>query len=143
MFPAAFTRASTVALRRTAAVPSTMAALRNSTSLLQQKRYYSEHAETYEEFNARYTDFFKGVDELFELQRGLNNCFAYDMVPNTEVIKQAVLAARRVNDFPTAVRIFEGLKTRIPTEQQYKQYLDELKPLREELGVNLKEELFA
>jgi hypothetical protein len=41
-------------------------------------------------------------------QRNLNNCFAYDLVPSVEVLSAALRAARRVNDFPTAVRIFEG-----------------------------------
>lgn len=41
-------------------------------------------------------------------QRNLNNCFAYDLVPSVEVLTAALKAARRVNDFPTAVRIFEG-----------------------------------
>ena len=41
-------------------------------------------------------------------QRNLNNAFAYDLVPAPSVIVAALKAARRVNDFPTAVRIFEG-----------------------------------
>jgi len=42
------------------------------------------------------------------VQRNLNNSFAYDLVPSTTVIVAALKAARRVNDYPTAVRIFEG-----------------------------------
>jgi cytochrome c oxidase subunit 5a len=42
------------------------------------------------------------------VQRNLNNAFAYDLVPSPSVIIAALKAARRVNDFPTAVRIFEG-----------------------------------
>jgi len=41
-------------------------------------------------------------------QRNLNNAFAYDLVPSPSVITAALKAARRVNDYPTAVRIFEG-----------------------------------
>lgn len=41
-------------------------------------------------------------------QRNLNNAFAYDLVPSPSVLIAALKAARRVNDFPTAVRIFEG-----------------------------------
>lgn len=44
------------------------------------------------------------------LQRNLNNCFAYDLVPSVEVLSAALKAARRVNDFPTAVRVFEGMR---------------------------------
>ena len=47
--------------------------------------------------------------QLFALpQRNLNNAFAYDLVPSPTVITAALRAARRVNDFPTAVRVFEG-----------------------------------
>lgn len=42
-------------------------------------------------------------------QRNLNNAFAYDLVPSPSVVAAALKAARRVNDFATAVRIFEGM----------------------------------
>lgn len=45
---------------------------------------------------------------LVPSQRNLNNAFAYDLVPSVEVLTAALKAARRVNDFPTAVRVFEG-----------------------------------
>lgn len=45
-------------------------------------------------------------------QRNLNNAFAYDLVPAPSVIVAALKAARRVNDFPTAVRVFEGASSR-------------------------------
>jgi len=102
-------------------------------------------------------------------QRNLNNAFAYDLVPSPSVLTAALKAARRVNDFPTAVRIFEGMyllgwsmgatkmqhrgtgadgimilgiKAKVENRGQYDQYLEELKPLREELGVSLKEDLY-
>lgn len=56
----------------------------------------------------RYEKEFDQVQDVFELQRNLNNAFAYDLVPSPSVIIAALKAARRVNDFPTAVRIFEG-----------------------------------
>ena len=49
------------------------------------------------------------MQDVFELQRNLNNAFAYDLVPSPSVVIAALRAARRVNDFPTAVRIFEGM----------------------------------
>src|SRR5712691_1970052 len=67
-------------------------------------------AESYESFTERYTAFFQSVEDLFELQRGLNNCFAYDLVPAPGVIEAALKACRKVDDYSTAVRIFEGLK---------------------------------
>ena len=56
----------------------------------------------------RYEKEFENVQDVFELQRNLNNAFAYDLVPSPSVVIAALRAARRVNDFPTAVRIFEG-----------------------------------
>ncbi|PWY92135.1 cytochrome c oxidase polypeptide VI mitochondrial precursor [Aspergillus heteromorphus CBS 117.55] len=107
------------------------------------KRFSGHHEdETYEEFSARFEKEFDGVQDVFELQRNLNNCFAYDLVPSVEVLTAALKAARRVNDFPTAVRVFEGIKAKVETQEQYKQYLEALEGLRQELGVALREELY-
>ncbi|KAF8460647.1 cytochrome c oxidase subunit VA-domain-containing protein [Kalaharituber pfeilii] len=107
------------------------------------RTYSSEnHEESFEEFTARYEKEFDAVNDVFELQRNLNNAFAYDLVPSPSVIVAALRAARRVNDFPTAVRVFEGIKAKVENPQQYQQYLDELKDLREELGITLKEDLY-
>ncbi|KAE9392917.1 COX5A-domain-containing protein [Gymnopus androsaceus JB14] len=106
-------------------------------------RFAHAHAqESFEQFSARYVSFFQNAEDLFELQRGLNNCFAHDLVPSPEVIEAAVKAARRVNDYSTAVRIFEGIKEKVENKTQYEQYLNELKGLREELGIATKEELY-
>jgi hypothetical protein len=35
-----------------------------------------------------------------------------------------------------------GIKAKVENKQQYNQYVEELKDLREELGVNLKEDLY-
>ncbi|KAI9730017.1 MAG: Cytochrome c oxidase subunit 6 [Claussenomyces sp. TS43310] len=102
----------------------------------------AHHEESFEEFTARYEKEFENVQDVFELQRNLNNAFAYDLVPSPSVITAALKAARRVNDYPTAVRIFEGIKAKVENKSQYEQYLEELKPLREELGVSLKEDLY-
>ena len=102
------------------------------------------------------------LQALTKIQRNLNNAFAYDLVPSPSVITAALKAARRVNDFPTAVRIFEGdlppfdtlrtrfqlticdvgIKAKVENKGQYDEYLRDLEPLREELGVNLKEDLY-
>ncbi|KAK3904204.1 cytochrome c oxidase subunit VA-domain-containing protein [Staphylotrichum tortipilum] len=119
------------------------AGLAASSSFSTSVRMRSEHKEeTFEEFTARYEKEFDGVQDVFELQRNLNNAFAYDLVPSPSVLAAALKAARRVNDFPTAVRIFEGIKAKVENKGQYEQYLAELKPLREELGIELKEDMY-
>ncbi|KAI8360310.1 cytochrome c oxidase subunit VA-domain-containing protein [Mortierella sp. GBAus27b] len=110
-------------------------------SAIQIRNYSSEHEETYEHFTERFIKFFDNVDDVFELQRGLNNAFGYDLVPAPSVIAAALKASRRVNDYATAVRIFEGLKFKAGSDALYKQYLDELAPLKAELGVETKDEL--
>ncbi|KAI8994877.1 cytochrome c oxidase subunit VA-domain-containing protein [Pilobolus umbonatus] len=107
------------------------------------KRFYSaaHEDESFESFTERYVKFFDGVEDLFELQRGLNNAFAYDLVPAPSVIEAALRASRRVDDFATAVRVFEGLKDKVENDKQYEEYLKELEPIRKELGVLTKEEL--
>ncbi|KAF9737258.1 Cytochrome c oxidase subunit 6 [Paraphaeosphaeria minitans] len=103
----------------------------------------SDHAEeTFEEFTSRYEKEFDKVNDVFELQRNLNNCFAYDLVPSPTVITAALRAARRVNDFPSAVRVFEGIKFKVENKNQYEEYLQELEPIREELGIPLKEVMY-
>ncbi|KAI1117180.1 cytochrome c oxidase subunit [Nemania sp. NC0429] len=124
-----------------ATVPGLMAGSSSSFSTTVARR--SEHAEeTFEEFTARYEKEFDAVQDVFELQRNLNNAFAYDLVPSPSVLQAAIKAARRVNDFPTAVRLFEGLKAKVENKGQYEQYLTELKPLRDEFGILLKEEMY-
>ncbi|ODV65814.1 COX5A-domain-containing protein [Hyphopichia burtonii NRRL Y-1933] len=109
-----------------------------------QVRLYSDHhEETFEEFTARYEQEFEEAYDLFEVQRILNNCFSYDLVPAPIVIEKALQACRRVNDYPTAVRTFEALRHKVETNQQYEAYLEELKDIRQELGIDLKEDLYA
>ncbi|KAJ6261448.1 hypothetical protein Dda_4118 [Drechslerella dactyloides] len=146
---AAAARPATIAALRTTALPRARAAavvvprLAVAGPSVGVRAYSSAHdEETFEEFTARYEKEFDGVQDVFELQRNLNNCFAYDLVPSPSVITAALRAARRVNDFPTAVRIFEGIKAKVENNTQYEQYLHELKDLREELGVQLAEELY-
>jgi cytochrome c oxidase subunit 5a len=56
------------------------------------------------------------------------------LVPSPEVIEAALKAARKVNDYATAVRILEGLKVKVENKGQYQAYLDELAPTLKELG---------
>lgn len=107
------------------------------------RAYSSSHdSESFEEFTARFEKEFEEAYDLFEVQRVLNNVFSYDLVPAPSVMEKALQAARRVNDYATASRVFEGLRYKVENKEQYQQYLDELKDTREELGITLKEELF-
>ncbi|KAI4521197.1 cytochrome c oxidase subunit VA-domain-containing protein [Schizophyllum commune] len=110
--------------------------------LIRARLAHGHAQETFEGFTQRYVAFFQNAEDLFEVQRGLNNCFAHDLVPAPEVIEAALRASRRVDSLSTAVRVFEGLKEKVENKQQYQAYVDELKGVREELGIPLKEELY-
>ncbi|ODV77092.1 cytochrome c oxidase polypeptide VI mitochondrial precursor [Suhomyces tanzawaensis NRRL Y-17324] len=142
-----FTNTIRSALRvRVAPVPRTVMARTNLIRMAapQQVRMYSDHhEETFEEFTARYEQEFENAYDLFEVQRILNNCFSYDLVPAPVVVEKALQACRRVNDYPTAVRTFEALKHKVENNEQYEAYLEELKDIRQELGIDLKEDLYA
>jgi cytochrome c oxidase subunit 5a len=94
-----------------------------------------------EDFVSRWSAHFNTAPDLFELQRGLNNCFGYDLVPPVPVIRAALQAARRLNDFPTAVRVFGALREKTENDGQYRVYLDELAKDMQDLGVCTPEEL--
>ncbi|KAK9450000.1 cytochrome c oxidase subunit VA-domain-containing protein [Limtongia smithiae] len=106
-------------------------------------RNYSAHdEESFEEFNARFEKEFDGAYDSFEVQRILTNAFSYDHVPSPTVITKALEAARRVNDFATAVRVFEAIKLKVPAAKHYDAYVEELSEIRKAMGIPLKEELF-
>lgn len=107
-------------------------------------RMYSDdsHTVTYEEFTKKFEKEFDEAYDLYEVQRVLNNAFSYDLVPAPTVIERALKAARRVNDYATASRVFEALRYKVDTVSQYEAYLAELKDIREELGITLHEDLF-
>ncbi|OMH78556.1 Cytochrome c oxidase subunit 6, mitochondrial [Zancudomyces culisetae] len=103
--------------------------------------YSTGHEETYEEFTNRYVKFFENVDDQFELRRGLNNCFSYDLVPDVTVCEAALRAARRIDDYATGVRVFDALKAKVDSSSQYSQFLDALRPVKDELGILTSDEM--
>jgi cytochrome c oxidase subunit 5a len=94
------------------------------------------------EFERYWTHFFKhkAFDD-FEVQRGLNNCFAYDLVPTVPVLEEALRACRRHHALATAVRLFGALRDKVYKEADYDAYVQALGPLMDELGVVTPEEL--
>jgi cytochrome c oxidase subunit 5a len=123
-----------VRVSRASALPHTARALPRAAPALVRLSSSAHGQETFEQFTERYVSFFGAAQDLFEVQRGLNNCFSHDLVPAPAVVEAALRAARRVNDYATAVRVFEGVKEKVENNKQYQLYLDELKPVREELG---------
>jgi cytochrome c oxidase subunit 5a len=92
-------------------------------------------------FQSHWITHFNTCEDTFELQRGLNNCFGYDMVPPPLVLEAALKASRRLNDFATACRVFGGLKLKTADDTQFNEYVTWLRPLMNELGICTLEEL--
>mmetsp|Transcript_29152 Transcript_29152/g.76327 ORF Transcript_29152/g.76327 Transcript_29152/m.76327 type:complete len:135 (-) Transcript_29152:179-583(-) len=93
-------------------------------------------------FDAKWVAYFE--DETLssrEIRRGLNDVFANDLVPDPTILSAALRATRRVNDFPTSVRIFEGVKDKAPDAATYDYVVQQLKPVIDELQLSTPEEL--
>ena len=110
------------------------------------KRFYSAELDPanksdYAAYVEHWTQHFKTVEEDFELERGLNHIFAADWVPSVDVISEALKASRRLNTFPTAVRILEALEQKAAKPDVYAQYAAQLDALLKELGVPHRKEL--
>jgi hypothetical protein len=95
----------------------------------------------YDAFVDKWAKFFREVDDETDLEIGLNECFTYDWVPAVGVVEEALKATRRLNTFPTAVRILEGVEERAENDGQYQSYISALKPLLNDLGVVEKKDL--
>lgn len=104
--------------------------------------YSSDEAdETPEEFTRKWVNFFDSAPDLFEVQRGLNITFGGDIVPTGPIVAAALRAARRYDDFPTTVRVFAGLRGKLPKKTQYEAYLKALSDEMNEIGAATPEEL--
>jgi cytochrome c oxidase subunit 5a len=96
---------------------------------------------TMAEFERHWIYFFKHrAYDSFEVQRGLNNCFSYDMVPTISVLEEALRACRRVDSLATALRLFGAMRDKLTKESDYDDYKRALQPIMTELGVISPEE---
>jgi len=96
-----------------------------------------------EDFDAKWVEYFSDPTlDPREIRRGLNDVFAYDLIPDYTIIEAALRATRRVNDFPTSVRIFEAIKDKATdNEETYQYVVGQLRPVMDELDLSTPEEL--
>lgn len=108
------------------------------------RRYgHGKPEESDEQFDARWLEFFNQPNlDLFDLKRGLNELYGYDLVPEPKIIVAMLQAARRLNDIALAIRILEAIKYKAAGDKEiYSYVLDEIKPTLDELGIRTPEEL--
>lgn len=78
----------------------------------------------------------------WELRKGLNELYGYDLVPEPKIIIEMMHACRRLNDYPMTLRILEAVHDKCAGSKEIYDYiLSEIKPTREELGLSTPEEL--
>ena len=109
----------------------------------QLRRYASKKEETDEEFDARWEAYFNRDEiDAWELRKGLNDLYGYDVVPQPKIVVAMLKAARRLNDVALAVRILEAVKEKAAGDQNvYSFVMEGMKPTLEELGLETPEKL--
>ena len=109
----------------------------------QLRRYASKKEETDEEFDARWEAYFNRDEiDAWELRKGLNDLYGYDVVPQPKIVVAMLKAARRLNDVALAVRILEAVKEKAAGDQNvYSFVMEGVKPTLEELGLETPEKL--
>ena len=108
------------------------------------REYASKKAEeTDDEFDARWEAYFNRENiDAWELRKGLNDLYGYDVVPEPKIVVAMLKAARRLNDLPMAVRILEAVKEKAAGNQNvYSYVIGAVKPTLEELGLSTPEDL--
>ena len=107
------------------------------------RRYSSKKEESDEEFDARWEAYFNRDDiDAWELRKGLNDLYGYDVVPQPKIVVAMLKAARRLEDVALAVRILESVKEKAAGDQKvYSFVMEGVKPTLEELGLETPEKL--
>ncbi|XP_053619999.1 cytochrome c oxidase subunit 5A, mitochondrial-like [Plodia interpunctella] len=105
---------------------------------------HGQPVESDEEFDCRYEAFFNRCEiDGWEIRKGMTDIHGMDLVPDPKILKAALHACRRVNDYALAVRILEATKDQCgpKVNEIYPYIIQELKPTLTELGIETPEEL--
>ncbi|CAH0405129.1 unnamed protein product [Chilo suppressalis] len=108
------------------------------------RRSHGGPVESDEEFDSRYEAFFNRKDiDGWEIRKGMNDICGMDLVPDPRIIKAALHACRRVNDYALAIRFIEACKDKCgpKVNEIYPYIIQEIKPTLTELGIDTPEEL--
>ena len=111
---------------------------------LWQRSYSSSKAqESDEEFDARWEAYFNREDiDGWELRKGVDDLYGYDLIPEPKIVVAMIRAARRLNDIAVAIRILEAVKEKaIGDPKIYEYIIQEIRPTLDELGLNTPEDL--
>lgn len=101
--------------------------------------------ESAEAFDARWEAYFdsKNIDD-WEIRKGVNELYGYDLVPEPRIVNAMLRACRRLDDFAMAVRVLEMIKLKSDQsgdKEIYNYIIQSCKPTIDELGVSTVEEM--
>ncbi|XP_026319936.1 cytochrome c oxidase subunit 5A, mitochondrial [Hyposmocoma kahamanoa] len=115
-----------------------------ASAIVSVRKSHGGPVESDEEFDNRYEAFFNRKDiDGWEIRKGMNDLCGMDLVPDPKIIKAAMYACRRVNDYALAVRFLEACKDKCgpKVNEIYPYLIQEVKPVLTELGIDTPEEL--
>ena len=90
-----------------------------------------------------WVDYFNQSDlDKWLLRNGYNKLYGLDLVPEPKILVSVLHACRRLNDFPSAIRVLESIRLKSAANPEIYDYvIQELKPTLSELGIPTPEEL--
>ncbi|XP_014246711.1 cytochrome c oxidase subunit 5A, mitochondrial-like [Cimex lectularius] len=96
-----------------------------------------------DEMETNFTAIFdKGDIDGWELRKALCDMHGFDMIPSPPLIKSALKACRRCNDYALAVRFLEAIRYKCADRVNIWPYLiQEIQPTLDELGIDPPEKL--
>uniref|UniRef100_A0A0N5AE02 Cytochrome c oxidase subunit 5A, mitochondrial n=1 Tax=Syphacia muris TaxID=451379 RepID=A0A0N5AE02_9BILA len=97
-----------------------------------------------EKFDKHFIDFLNRPEiDGWEIRQALTELGNYDVVPEPEIVRAALLACRRVNDYALCVRFLEAVKWKCGSKRNRKLVYGYIinEPLLEQLGISTPEEL--
>uniref|UniRef100_A0A0N5BPJ1 Cytochrome c oxidase subunit 5A, mitochondrial n=1 Tax=Strongyloides papillosus TaxID=174720 RepID=A0A0N5BPJ1_STREA len=99
-----------------------------------------------EKFDKHFIDYFNRPEiDGWEVRKALAELHNFDVIPDPEVVKAALKACRRVNDYALCLRFLEAIKIKCGGKQNrdviYGYIIKEVKPVLDELGISTLEDL--
>jgi len=103
----------------------------------------SKPKESDDAFDARWEAYFNRAEiDGWELRKGMNELYGYDLVPEPKIVIAALKACRRLDDYAMTVRVLEMIRDKACGDKEiYNYILQQCRSTIDELGISTPEEL--
>ena len=97
---------------------------------------FPEHMNQDADFTQKWEQYFSKTDLTeWELKKGLNALYGYDLVPQPSIVAAAVKAAHRLQNVAVAIYILEMVRHKsVGNQEIYNYIMDQIRPTLDELG---------